>query len=110
MRSTGFGFPIGIDSPDTIFLMLRKRISMVGADASLQTKHNNPKVVDCGRMGRLRRTGAPYGDNIVDYKWNTRGMTDAANRLGKSTPAAYMQAKAEKALKLLNEEARSQKF
>ena len=29
---------------------------------------------------------APYGDDYTDYKWNTRGMTQAAKELGKSTP------------------------
>ena len=33
-------------APTLDFLMLRKIISKVGADASLQTKQDNPKVVD----------------------------------------------------------------
>ena len=50
----------------------------------------------------------PYGDNPVDYKWNTNGMTDAANKMGKLTPAAYMNAKTEKATKLLKQEIKNQ--
>ncbi|HET9055204.1 MAG TPA: RHS repeat-associated core domain-containing protein, partial [Chitinophagaceae bacterium] len=50
---------------------------------------------------------APYGDNPVDYKWNTQGMTDAANKIGKPTPAAYLDAKTEKAVKLLQQEIRN---
>jgi RHS repeat-associated protein len=46
----------------------------------------------------------PYGDNPVDYKWNTQGMTDAANKIGKPTPATYMNAQTEKAVKLLKQE------
>jgi hypothetical protein len=53
---------------------------------------------------------APYGDNPVDYKWNTQGMTDAADKIGKPTPAVYQQAQTEKAIKLLNQEIRLQKF
>ena len=47
---------------------------------------------------------APYGDRPIDYKWNTQGMTDAANKIGKPTPATYMDAKTEKAVKLLKQE------
>ena len=53
---------------------------------------------------------APYGDNPVDYKWNTQGMTDAANTLRKPTPAVDMRTKTEKAIKLLKQEIRLQKF
>jgi len=51
---------------------------------------------------------APYGDNPIDYKWNTNGMTDAANKMRKPTPAAYMDAKTQKAIKLLEHETRNQ--
>ncbi len=47
---------------------------------------------------------APYGDAPADYQWNTQGMTDAANKIGKPTPATYMDVKTEKAVKLLKQE------
>ncbi|MHA4811761.1 polymorphic toxin type 44 domain-containing protein [Flavitalea flava] len=31
----------------------------------------------------------PYGDNPIDYKWNTQGMTDAAKQQGKILPANW---------------------
>ncbi len=61
-----------------------------------------------GRYGKMINPAtyynAPYGDNPVDYKWNTQGMTDAANKIGKPTPTTYMEAKTEKAIKLLKQE------
>jgi hypothetical protein len=48
--------------------------------------------------------------NPVDYKYNTQGMTDAANIIGKLTPAASQNAQTEKAVKLLQQEIRLQKF
>lgn len=31
-------------------------------------------------------TSQPYGDNSVDFKWNTLGMTDAARQIGTVLP------------------------
>jgi RHS repeat-associated protein len=65
-----------------------------------------------GDYGKMLNPGtyysAPYGDNPVDYKWNTQGMTDAANKIGKPTPATYMNAQTEKAVKVLKQEIRNQ--
>lgn len=52
---------------------------------------------------------APYGDNPVDYRWNTQGMTDASNKMGKPTPSMYMDAKTEKATKILMQEIRNER-
>jgi hypothetical protein len=56
----------------------------------------------------LTYTSAPYGDNPVDYKWNTQGMTDAVNKMRKPTLATYMDAKTQKEIKLLEHETRNQ--
>jgi len=54
--------------------------------------------------------GAPYGDNPVDYKYNTQGMTDAASKLGTMTPATYMDQKTKKEIQLIQMELRGNKF
>jgi hypothetical protein len=45
-----------------------------------------------------------HGDDPDDYKSNTQGMTDAANKLGKPTPAARSQTKTQKTTTLLTQE------
>jgi hypothetical protein len=41
---------------------------VVGADASLQTKHNNPKVVACGLVARTKEN---RGWNVIFRDWRS---------------------------------------
>jgi hypothetical protein len=32
----------------------------------------------------------PFGDNPIDFMWNTKGMTDAASEIGLPPPGIYL--------------------
>lgn len=77
----------------------------LGAGWAEQTKNHG---LILGTIATLLYPVRPHGDNPTDYHYNTLGMTDAANKLGKPTPATYINAQTEKATKLLKQEIRNQ--
>jgi RHS repeat-associated protein len=73
------------------------------------------EMIKNGQWGKFLNpftySSPPYGDNATDYMWNTKGMDDAARKMGKKTASQYAAEKAahaEKKVKSLKNEIRNQ--